>query len=677
MSSPNIHSQDQYPNALEVIRQITNLTQSEDYIYRGESSINFEYHCSSTLYRQLRKENVTPGDIPGLLKQRQEKLIKANRKYKKAGDNDLEKLMWFRHFGDKVNLLDFTKNHLAALFFACFEQDKLNENGLIIVKRKSDFKRFEIEDGTLPDREIVLLEPQEDLERARDQHGVFLHAPEGRVSLNPSEVVLIKSENKREILSFLEKANISDATMFRDAFGEIERRNREDEEHVAMATQSTTESTSKLQGFAKPKNNRDILTMEYYMRLMGGLVEGVYSELLKNHTEMLIAGFTSAIDSNSRDAIAYFNRGLVYHSKPNPDYDEAISDYTRALELDTGLEGAYNNRGNAYAEKPKPDYDKALSDYNSAIKQSSDLAVAYNNRGNVHKNKLNPDYERAIADYDHSLKLNPSYAEAYYNRGNAYSDKPEPNYDQAISDYNYALKLNPNYAEAYHNRGNAYINKQEPDYVRALSDYNRTLTLNPDSAKAYNNRGNVHAKKPNPDYVRALLDYNQALKLNPNYAEAYHNRGATHMNKPDPDYDQAILDYDQALSLASDMAAIYHNRGSAYVERPKPDYDQAIRDYTYALSLNPNFMESYYCRGRTYMFKPNPDYDKADKDFSKALELNPKLTDAYCLRALVCMELGDYVRARRNYDTALKIEPEIAEKPKAMAIRKLLESHNE
>ena len=631
MSSPKTQNNNPYPNAEEVLRQISGLIQGEECIFRGEPE-KYKYPCSSTLYRQLKKENATKGSIPRLLKQRQNRLIERISRHKDQGDNDLDRLMAYQHNGGKTNLLDFTRNKLVALFFACFGND--DKNGQIIVKQRGTFPKVTDE---LPDNRVVLLEPPKDLPRAKDQSGVFISPPSGSLPVVEEETVVIRAEWKQEILDHLKnECDISYETLFDDMQGIIEQEKREDEKRVSETSQSTTN----LQGFARPKDNHNILIMESYMRLLMASAEGLYGELLNNQANVLIKNFTDAIKSNPRDAEAYFNRALVYHSKPDPDYDKAIADYTRALELDTRLEGAYNNRGNAYAERPKPDYDLALSDYNSAIKQSSDLAVAYNNRGNVYKNKLNPDYELAIADYDHSLKLNPNYAEAYYNRGNAYSDKPEPDYDKAILDYDKAIKLNPGYADAYNNRGNAYAKKPNPDYDKAILDYTGVLKLKPNRAKAYNNRGNVYMKKPNPDYVQALLDYNQALQLDPDYEEAYSNRGSAHMNKPEPDYDKAILDYDRALSLSPDMAAVYHNRGAAY------------------------------------MLKPDPDYGKADTDFSRALDLNPRLTQTYCLRSLAHIELGDYVRARRDYDMALKIEPAIAENPEAMAIRKWLEFHN-
>ena len=437
MSPPNTHSQDQYPKALEVLRQIINTTEGERCIFRGESAL-YEHPCSSTLYRQLKKENATPRSIPGLLKRRQNELIRSNRKYKKIGDNDLEKLMWFRHHLDVVNLLDFTKSPQVALYFACFEQDKLGEDGCVIIKRRSQFKTLETE-GHLPDEETVLLEPHEGLDRARDQHGVFLHIPEGFLRPEEIEVIPIKGKYKQEILNFLGGQDISDSTIFRDPYGELDRRKRENERLIRKGPPSENEP----QGFAKSKNNQTIYLSKYVRLLTAEIELELKKEYLHRYANILIDGFTKILQDNPRDGTTHYNLALVYLSKPNPNYKQAILEYNQAISLNSSLVGAYINRGLAYAENPNPDYDRAISDYSHSVELSPDNAIAYYNRGNAYAIKPDPDYEKAILDYDRAIKLDPNYAKAYYNRGLTYGRQPNQNHVRAIADHYRALDLNP------------------------------------------------------------------------------------------------------------------------------------------------------------------------------------------------------------------------------------------
>ena len=470
MSSPNTHNQGPHSNALEVMRRISNATRGKKSIFRGESKIS-PHPCSSSLYRQLKKENATKGSILNLLKQRQNKLIERIRRHTEDGNSDLERLMAFQHRGGKTNLIDFAGDKLIALFFACFWND--DEDGQIIVKRRNTFPETIDE---LPDNKVVLLKPQKALLRAKDQRAVLIHAPVGFLPFETEESIVVKAEWKQEILEYLENEHdILYETVFDDMQGAVDEQNREDEQRVAMKFQSTT----RIRGFAKPKDNKNIPTMEHYLRLLKGPVKGLYKELLSEHAAILITHFTEELKQNPIDAVIYFNRALVHHSKPDPNYGQAISDYGRALELNPSLVGVYNNRGAAYASKPSPDY------------------------------------KRAIADYDRAIKLKPDYAGAYSNRGILYAEKPQPDYDKAISDYTHAIGLNPNFAMAYYNRGNAYAIKPSPDYKRAIADYDRAIKLKPDYAKAYLNRSLTYNRRPNPDFVQAAWDHCRALELNP------------------------------------------------------------------------------------------------------------------------------------------------------------------
>jgi tetratricopeptide (TPR) repeat protein len=131
-------------------------------------------------------------------------------------------------------------------------------------------------------------------------------------------------------------------------------------------------------------------------------------------------------------------------------FDRAIADFSEAIRLDSRNSVAYWERGTAYADKGEPD--KGIADYDQAIKINPNYAAAYNSRGIAHYDKRN--YDQAIADYNQAIKLSPNYASAYSNRGIAYKNKG--NQDQAIADYTQAIKLDPNYASVYNNRGNVY-----------------------------------------------------------------------------------------------------------------------------------------------------------------------------------------------------------------------------
>ena len=508
---------DQYPKVIEIIRQITNLTQGQDCIYRGESSTNFGYPCSSTLYRQLKDEGFPDREIPELLKERQGGLIEKIRGYATEGENDLEQLMACQHKGGKTNLLDFSEAIAVALYFACFKDD--DDDGQVIVKQKNTFCKLET-NNALPSDEIVLLEPSQKLKRAMDQKGVLIHAPKGFLPFETAETVAIKAEWKQKILEHIkEECGVSYETIFDDMQGAIELQKQKDKERVATATQSTTG----VRGFVKPRDTQAILPMAYYMRLLASAVAGFYEDLLNNQANVLINNFTDAINRDPQDAEAYYNRAFVHQSKSEPDYDQAISDYTRAIELKPDFVAvAYNDRGTVYKRKDEPDYDQAISDYTRAIELTPDLAVAYSNRGNAYCRLSPPEYGKAFKDYARAIKLNPNYAEAYNNRASTYAEMPAPDLSKALKDYNQAIKLSPMAASPYNGRAVVYSRMTPPDFKKAFKDYDRAILLNPGYAMVYNNRGATYGMMSPPDYESAIEDYNRALKLNPRFSGRLH-----------------------------------------------------------------------------------------------------------------------------------------------------------
>ena len=576
MSSPNTHSQDQYPTALKVIRQITNLTGGQDCIFRGESKL-YDYPCSSGFYRELKDNGVTDGDMPTRLKERQDELVIKLRKEDGRWETDLEKLMAHQHIGETTNLLDFAGDLHVALFFAC-SQEK-NSDGQVIVKKKGAFR--ELDRGTpLVNDEIVLLQPPDLLLPARDQRAVLLHVPNGTLPVETEETVLIKREFKEEILELLEKVHgVSPETMLGGIGKQIEQQSDE-----VTQVDGPTESNTRLslKGFATPEDSEDILTMQYYMKLLKIPAKGPYKKFLRGHADALIESFTENIGLGSDAAETFYNRAFVHQSKPNPDYERAISDYTHAIKWKPDYTDAYSNRGTAYLTKSTPDYERAILDFTRAIELNPDYVEGYTNRGSAYNHKSNPDYERAIQDYTRALEINPDDAVAYYNRGVSYRDRrftysqgPASNYEREVSDceseiadYTCAIELDPEFALAYNNRGNVYMRNPKPDYDSAISDFTRAIELNPDDAMLYSNRGLAYAENPKPDYDSAIKNYNRALELNPNSAMVYYNRGNVYKDRPAHDYKRALLDYDRAIELNPNFAVAYNNRGIVYRDRP-------------------------------------------------------------------------------------------------------------
>jgi tetratricopeptide (TPR) repeat protein len=114
------------------------------------------------------------------------------------------------------------------------------------------------------------------------------------------------------------------------------------------------------------------------------------------------SGIVVALKSEPKNAIDYYNRGLLKVEKLN-DSQGALADFNRAITLDPKFAEAYADRGTLKSIKLN-DNQGALADYNRAITLNPQIAQAYANRGLLKNNKLD-DKAGAIQDLRQAVKL--------------------------------------------------------------------------------------------------------------------------------------------------------------------------------------------------------------------------------------------------------------------------------
>lgn len=168
---------------------------------------------------------------------------------------------------------------------------------------------------------------------------------------------------------------------------------------------------------------------DFFQQGLKASEEGNYSEA--------ISLFSKHLEKNSKDELAYFNRGKVYGKLK--EYKQEITDYTTALQLNPDFADAYKYRGTAY--RHLDEYQDAVRDYTLAIQIQPDDAEALFNRGIAYY--YLDELELAVKDYTKVIKFIPDFANAYYNRGFAYKKMNKTK--EAKSDFEQAIKLNPEY----------------------------------------------------------------------------------------------------------------------------------------------------------------------------------------------------------------------------------------
>ena len=459
---------------LEAISKINDEWPNSILVFRGQE--NEEWLLASSAERRLKAGAPSRSKIPDrlFLEYHEDLLKKCKLKnYDQRGGkqlDDLELLADLQHHGAATCLLDFTRNALVALWFAC---EKSDAGGKVFVVNTADAETFlkithtDIENKSIsdilqfkthntdqdqsagrPTPEISVASPNfwywtpaHLNERITAQHSLFLFGLPSSGDLN-SEEILIESASKEQIRKELEDLHdIREESLFPDFVG-------------FAYTQ-------------RPNTPYPILNAEEYIsRGTEALQRGQYSEAIEY--------FTKVIELKPGHAEAYYDRGNAYGGQG--EYDRAIQDLTKAIELKEDAE-AYALRGGIY--NIQGEYDRAIQDLTKAIQLKEDYAEAYAFRGLAYCNKNKGEYDQAIQDLTKAIELKED-AEAYLARGFAYRNKGE--YDQAIQDLTKAIELKED-AEAYLDRGLTWLHLKK--WQEAKSDLTAAKDMGQDIVASF------------------------------------------------------------------------------------------------------------------------------------------------------------------------------------------------
>ena len=420
-------------------------------LYRGLA--DSEYQLESSLYRRLQSpkreisQDIFIRALDNLIK-----IAKREKHDRKDGHvlSDLELLSNLQHYGAATCLIDFTRNPLIALWFACQPHHKTENgetnpaDGKIVAVNANHPEKFDIAEGGeeikkfFSDKKLWKWIPPKQNHRIVAQQSVFVLGQ----SVIPEDEMLasyiIPHKSKDSILLELQDCyGISAESLFCD-----------------------------FPGFAREVHGHD---KEYHEWTAEDYFDFGVGNHQKGHYDDAIADYDEAEKRELRSAELYFYRGNVKGRIGQ--YQAAIADYDKTIAINPQHANTYNNRGNAKANLE--DYATAIADYDEAIRLNPKGTKAYNNRGNA-KIRLG-EYTDAIADYDEAIKLNPEYAKAYNNRGVAKGNLGE--HTAAVADFSEAIKLNLEYANAYYNRGVAKFFLG--DKAGALKDFRRANKLDP------------------------------------------------------------------------------------------------------------------------------------------------------------------------------------------------------
>jgi len=154
-----------------------------------------------------------------------------------------------------------------------------------------------------------------------------------------------------------------------------------------------------------------------------------------------ITALDSVLRKNSKDTIAYLNRGILYTSLQL--YQQAFADYDMAIALAPANGLAYFCRGNARYK---------YLEFLESMQGEDVIPADSTTQKNTLKHKANDvTYEMVIADYTHSIQLDSNFSYGWYNRSEAEFQLHD--LTRALKDLSVALNCDTTIAEAYYNTG--------------------------------------------------------------------------------------------------------------------------------------------------------------------------------------------------------------------------------
>ena len=237
-----------------------------------------------------------------------------------------------------------------------------------------------------------------------------------------------------------------------------------------------------------------------------------------------VSFFTSAINANSKNAMAFNSRGCEYSDAGM--MDQAIGDFDNSLRICSTYSNPMYNKADVY--KTLGDDFRAEELYEQALKYDT----LYSNMNILHDDAyislsaekiIHEKFDEALVILSKAKSVYPLSYKIFNNAGYVYSKIGK--YDSALYNFNRAIKLEPNTASYYNNRAKAKYHLK--DVAGSLHDFNKALELDPELNDAYLNRG--IARLDMNDYEGAISDFNMTISLDPRSGEAYYQRGVAYV----------------------------------------------------------------------------------------------------------------------------------------------------
>lgn len=400
--------------------------------------------------------------------------------------DDLSFMADMQHFGWGTCLIDFTRDRMAALLFAC--QDAGRPGKVIIIDGEdgSKFRRVgesEEERNAVfkklmrleSDRRAYLWRPANENQRVGAQQSEFLISHLGYFESETEEFV-IEPEEKTCVIVALKSMEISVETMFPDIYG-----------------------IGKDQGACKEFEK--VSPVQYLKNGKRHLNEGDFDQAIKSFEKCRRANSNN--DENMAEAIIRMSEAKIKDVKRGEffayDMQEMMDDLQKALQINSDRQDECYYWMGKTVKIAQGDNAVAESYFQQAVNSNSKNSAAHYEFGVCALNAGK--YTLAIESFNKALDLYPYYVDAIRDRGEA--NMKEGKWEEAKRDFLQSIKAGEHSAEIY--RWLFIVHGTLGDQVGAKSALNKCFSEFPEDPVIQNWKREIFR---NPDEAQDATDNN-------------------------------------------------------------------------------------------------------------------------------------------------------------------------
>lgn len=296
-----------------------------------------------------------------------------------------------------------------------------------------------------------------------------------------------------------------------------------------------------------------------------------------------------------------------------------------------------------------------------------------------HSDRTYKDMPEALATLCRKIDKHPKKPELYYQRAQYYYLHKD--IDKGIADMQAAVRLQPDSAKYYIMLSDLYFAQRETDLTEEMLE--KAIQLQPDNNEARLKLAELYfhlrmmeqcnttleeaisrqSHNPKAYLIKAFMlkeqqdttGYLRMLQLvidqDPKEIKAFLELGYFYQQRLNP---LAETYYQNALNVDPQNVEIHYNLAKLYQDLGRTE--AAIEEYKTTIAINPKHLPSLNNLGYMYLDESLGKYADALDLFNQALQENPDAFYTVCNRGVAYEYLGEYDKARKDYERALQLK---------------------